>query len=99
MNAVSSMAPLTVVDGDGVVIELERVSLRRVTPTLAFATVRLPQVCLKNLRVEAGPNGAITVKPPTHKDNLGRTWAHYDLQPETKAAVEVELARLWEKSW
>ncbi len=98
LNAVSSMAPLTVIDGDGVLIELERVTLRRVSPTLAFASVRLREVHLKNLRVHVGPNGALTVTPPESRDNLGRTWPHYDLQPEPKAAVEVELTRLWDRA-
>lgn len=91
MNA---LAPLSLCDADGLFL-VERVTLHKVSPNLGFATVRLPQVCLKNLRVEAAPNGAITVKSPTYKDSQGRTWAHYDLQPDCRALVQHEVARLW----
>ncbi len=94
MNAVTP----ALCDADGVFL-IERVTLHKVTPSLGFATVRLPQVCLKNLRVQVGPDGVLTVKPPENKDAQGRTWAHYDLQPACRALVEAEIARLWARGY
>jgi hypothetical protein len=56
---------------------VEFVRLRRVSPTLGFATVRLPGVLLNDLRVEQRDTGALTIQPPRRKDRHGRVWQHY----------------------
>lgn len=85
------------VDDDGVVV-LERVLLRRVTTTLAYASVRLPYVHLSGLKVEATPGGHLTITPPGRLDSVGRFWPNYSIQPECKVAVEAEIARMWARS-
>jgi hypothetical protein len=68
--------------------------LRRVTPTLAFADVRLCDVHLCGLRIEEGYGGALTIAPPARLVN-GRSWPHYSLQPHARTAIEREITRLW----
>ena len=77
---------------------VERVSLRRVTPTLGFADVRLAQVNLRSMRVEVQADGRLTVTPPEQKGKDGRSWPLYALQPGTREAVEREIAAVWERS-
>ena len=77
---------------------IERVRLHRVSPTLGFAEVRLPSVNLHGLRIEEGSDGRLTIKPPERQDARGRTWPVYALQPETREAIEREVACLWARS-
>ena len=79
-------------------IAAERISLRRVSPTLGFADVRLAAVHLRGLRVEQTPSGRITVKPPEQRDSQGRAWPLYALQPGTREQVEAELCAMWARS-
>jgi hypothetical protein len=76
----------------------EFIRLRRVSPTLGFASVRLPGVLLNDLRVEQHETGALTIQPPQRKDRHGRLWQHYTLQPGTREAVEREIGALWAAS-
>ena len=76
----------------------EFIRLRRVTPTLGFATVRLPGVLLNDLRIEQRETGALIIQPPQRTDQHGRTWQHYALQPGTREAVEREIGALWAAS-
>jgi hypothetical protein len=77
---------------------VEFVRLRRVSPTLGFATVRLPGVLLNDLRVEQRESGALTIQPPRRKDRHGRVWQHFALQPGLREAVEREIGALWAAS-
>ncbi len=77
---------------------VERIRLRRVSPTLAFAEVRLPGVNLHGLRVEQRPGGSLTIQAPERQDSAGRTWPVYALQPSTREAVLAEVERLWDVS-
>jgi len=88
---------MTLVDEDGVVV-LERITLRRVSPTLGYASIRLPHVNLSGLKVEATPGGHLTITPPGRLDSMGRFWPNYSLQPECAAAVKAEIATLWARS-
>jgi hypothetical protein len=74
----------------------EFIRLRRVSPTLGFATVRLPGALLIDLRVEQQETGALTIQPPQRKDRHGRLWQHY--APGTREAVECEIGALWAAS-
>ena len=75
---------------------IERVTLRRVTPTLGFASVRLTGVNLMGLRVEER-DGRLIVQPPETADAKGGRWPVYALQPETREAVEAALAIQWSR--
>lgn len=77
---------------------IERISFRRVAPGLGFADVRLPDVNLRDLKVERTGNGALRITPPARTDDLGRKWPCYALQPGTREAVEAEIATLWAQS-
>lgn len=74
---------------------VEYVRLRPISPTLAFADVRLRAVNLHNLRIEQGPDGCLTIKAPEQQDKQGRRWPAYTLQPACRVAIEAEVAVLW----
>ncbi len=76
---------------------VERVTLRRVTRQLGFATVRLAGVNLMGLRVEERDN-RLTLQVPETVDGQGRRWPVYALQPGARAAVEAAVAVQWGKS-
>ncbi len=77
---------------------VERISLRRASPTLGFADVRLSEVNLRSMRVERRPDGRLTITPPQQQDRNGRSWPLYALQPGTREAVEREISLAWERS-
>ncbi len=77
---------------------IERISLRRVAPGLAFADVRFDSVNLHDLRIEKKPCGSLVIRSPVHTDRRGRDWPSYHLQPTTREAVEDAIAALWEQS-
>lgn len=77
---------------------VERVRLRRVSPQLGFAEIRLPWVNLAGLKVEQSPDGRLKLTPPSRQDGQGRNWPSYSLQPEARAAIEAEIAVLWAKA-
>lgn len=85
---------MSAVGDDAAPAAIERVRFRRISPTLAFADVRLREVNLCNLRIEEGHDGRLTIKAPEHKDKLGRCWPAYSLQPECRASIEAEIAAL-----
>lgn len=89
---------MTAAGADAALVTIERVRFRRVSPTLAFADVRLREVNLCNLRIEKGHDGCLIIKAPEHKDKLGRCWPAYALQPECRASIEAEIAILWARS-
>ena len=76
---------------------VERIVLKRVSPDLAFADVRLPGVNLTGLRVENGLSG-LRITPPTRADRQGREWPIYALQPGTREAVEASIREAWSRS-
>ncbi|MBV8093129.1 MAG: hypothetical protein JO110_07820 [Acetobacteraceae bacterium] len=77
---------------------LERITLRRVSPTFGFADVRLPGVNLCGLRVERRRDGPLIIRPPEQIDREGRSWPTYSLQPGTREAVEAAIKDLWARS-
>lgn len=77
---------------------VQRISLRRVSATLAFADVRLPSVHLLGLRVEQRDGGSLVVTPPEREGSDGRRWPHYALQPGAREAVEAAIGQIWAAS-
>jgi hypothetical protein len=77
---------------------IERITLRRITPRLGFADVRLTHVHLCDLRVEQRGTGGLQISPPVRTDGKGRRWPCYALQPGTREAIEAEIAVLWERA-
>jgi hypothetical protein len=76
---------------------IERVTLNRVTPELAFATVQVAGVSLMGLRVEQRA-GALIVQAPEATDSTGKCWPMYSLEPGLRNALEAELAIQWVQS-
>ena len=76
---------------------VERVTLRRVTPQLGFAAVRLAGVNLTGLRVEER-DGHLLLTAPETVDGQGRRWPVYALQPGAREAVEAAVAVQWCRS-
>ena len=76
---------------------IERVFLRRLSPTFGFAEVRLPGVNLTGLRIDAGAAG-IRITAPTRQDDQGRMWPVYALQPGVHEEVEAEIRRVWART-
>lgn len=79
-------------------IAIERVKLRRVSPQLGYAEIRLREVNLTGLRIEQSPDGRLSFTPPSRQDAQGRVWPCYSLQPEARAAIEAEISALWGRS-
>lgn len=77
---------------------IERIRLHRVSARLAYAEIRLPLVNLSGLKVEQSPDGRLKLTPPCRPDAQGRQWPSYSLQPEARAAIEAEIARLWSRA-
>ena len=77
---------------------VERVSLRRISPVLGFADVRLEQVNLRSMRVEMRPDGRLTITPPQQQGRDGRSWPLYALQPGVREAIEQAIAVVWERT-
>jgi hypothetical protein len=75
----------------------ERIVLRRLTPTFAFADVRFPAVNLIGLRVEA-THGGLRITEPVTTDKYGRTWPAFRLQPHYREALAREIAVLWDRT-
>ena len=82
----------------GQAVVIERVQLRRVNASLAFASVRLPGVNLSGMRVEERPDGHLTCTPPEQVGRDGRRWPAWALQPGWREGVEREIACLWARS-
>jgi hypothetical protein len=78
--------------------DLERIALRRVSRSLAFADVRLAPVHPRSLRIEESPDGTLKVTPPDRIDHQGRRWPAYVLQPGAREAIEREIAVIWAAS-
>lgn len=76
---------------------IERVTLNRVTPELAFATVRIAGVNLMGLRIDLR-DGCLIVQAPKAVDHNGKCWPMYALEPELRDAVDAELAIQWGKA-
>src|SRR3954451_25115787 len=73
---------------------IERVTLNRVTPELAFATVQVAGVNLMGLRVELRA-GCLIVNAPERTDRNGKPWPLYAFPPGLRDAVEAEVAIEW----
>jgi hypothetical protein len=82
-------------DAKGAQPIVERVFLRRLSAIFGFADMRLPGVHLRGLRVQQRGDGTLTIRPPERQDDQGRTWSAFALQPDTREAVETEIAVLW----
>ena len=77
---------------------VERVCLHKVSRHLGFASVWLPGVHLRGLRVEER-DGRLLVSPPeTLERRNGRRWAVYALQPSLRELVEAAIAVQWGSS-
>lgn len=56
---------------------------------------RLLVVNLLDLKVEEASDGCLLIKP---REQQGRRWACYALQPETLASIQAEIGILWARS-
>ncbi len=74
---------------------VQRVRLVRVSPTLAFAEVRLDAVNLTGLRVELGGCGELRLTPPMLQGRQGQPRPAYALQPGAAEAIQAAIAELW----
>jgi hypothetical protein len=74
---------------------VELCRIRRVSPTLGFASVRLPGVLLNSLQIQVQYDGGLRISPPSTADRNGVPWPCYSLQPGTKEIVEMAIAAVW----
>lgn len=74
---------------------VERVRLVRVSPTLAYADVRLAQVHLCALRVEVDGRGELRLIAPVLQVRQGQPRPAYCLQPGAAEAVAQAIRELW----
>jgi hypothetical protein len=72
-------------------IQVERVTLRRVTRTFGFAKVSLPGVHLNGLRVEEREDGRLTIGYPIHEDRRGIPRYVYVLRLEVATLSSARL--------
>ena len=81
----------------GQAVMVERVQLRRISPTFGFASIRIPGANLASMKIQEGPDGGLTFTAP---DTLsqGKRWPAWSLQPHWREAVEAEIACLWARS-
>jgi hypothetical protein len=77
---------------------VELVTLRPVTPGLAYASVRVPGAHLRGLRITARADGEIAIVPPATTDRNGREWPAYALAPGFREAAEAAIADMWRAS-
>jgi hypothetical protein len=77
---------------------IERVRLRKLSPTLAFADVRLAEVNLHGMRVELDAGGGLKITAPVRTDARGREWPSFSLQPGVREEVHRAIASLWSAS-
>ncbi len=73
---------------------IERVTLNRVTPELAFATVQVAGVNLMGLRVQLRA-GCLIIHAPERTDRSGKRWPLYAFPPGLRDAVQAEVAIEW----
>lgn len=74
---------------------VERVKLIRVSPTLAFAEVRLEAVNLSGLRVEVDGRGELRLVTPVLQTRQGQARPAYSLQPGAAEAIARAISELW----
>lgn len=82
----------------GAHFQIERVSLRRVSPMLGFAAIRVSGANLSGMRVEELPDGRLCCTAPTNSGRDERSWPNWALQPGWREGVEREVACLWATS-
>ena len=75
---------------------VERIDLRRLSPTYGFADVRLEAVHLRGLKIEQAADGRVSIRVPEQTDSAGRARPLYSLQPGWREAVEAEVLRMWQ---
>lgn len=76
---------------------IERVYVRRISPTLGMADVRLPAVNLCGLRIEELDSGELRITPPSITGRNGREYPCFALQPGAREEIESAIAALWRR--
>lgn len=74
---------------------VERISLRRISRLTGFCDVRLPDVHLRNLKIEECAGGRLSVSPPMIPCGGGRTMPAFAVQPGAREAIEAAVAAAW----
>lgn len=74
---------------------IERVSVRPIRPGFAFVAIRLPGVNLEGIEATRDSTGRVTLRPPMRRDQRGREWPLFSLQPGVAEQAADAVSRTW----
>lgn len=74
---------------------IERVSVRPVRAGFAYVALRLPGVNLEGIEATRDSAGHVTLRPPVRRDQRGREWPIFSLQPGLAEHAAAVVTRAW----